>query len=217
MTNLNRKNKKGFTLIETLVAISILLIAVVGPLTISASSLQSSLNVRNQITASYLAEEGIEYVRNIRDTESLKCIFESATFCPPPSTSTSFSSFLNDITPPTNSNVLPTVNGYLFDIDSKQAPYIEDNGNIFNSQAIITCPNLKCPALNYNSGSGTYSHDGLDPLSQFTRTIIIKPISNDTNNANGNYDEYQVTVSVTWPSPLPDNTVTLSDDITNWQ
>ena len=59
--------KKGFTLIETFVAIAVLLISLVGPLSIAAQSLRSAYYARDQITAFYLAQEAIEYVRAKRD------------------------------------------------------------------------------------------------------------------------------------------------------
>ena len=57
------KKVRGFTLIETLVGITILLVAVVGPLTIAYQGVSLSLIARDQITASFLAQEGIEFVR----------------------------------------------------------------------------------------------------------------------------------------------------------
>ena len=61
------KSSAGFTLIETLVAISILLIAIVGPLTLATRGLSAALVARDQITAFYLAQEAIEFVRVKRD------------------------------------------------------------------------------------------------------------------------------------------------------
>ena len=58
----------GFTLIETFVAITILVIAVVAPMSLVAKSLSVSYYVRDEMTASYLAQEAIETVRNIRDS-----------------------------------------------------------------------------------------------------------------------------------------------------
>lgn len=58
----------GFTLIETLVAIMVLLIALAGPLTLAQQSLQSASISADQITAFYLAQDAMEYVRNVRDT-----------------------------------------------------------------------------------------------------------------------------------------------------
>ncbi len=57
------KKVRGFTLIETLVGISILLVAIVGPLTVAFQGVSLSLLARDQIIASFLAQEGIEFVR----------------------------------------------------------------------------------------------------------------------------------------------------------
>lgn len=68
---INKKTKKkftkGFTLIETLVAISILLLSISAPLTIASKGLASSYFARDQVTAFYLAQDAVEYVRNTRD------------------------------------------------------------------------------------------------------------------------------------------------------
>ena len=61
------KSGKGFTLIETFVATSVLLVSLVGPLSIAAQSLRSAYYARDQVTAFYLAQEAIEYVRAKRD------------------------------------------------------------------------------------------------------------------------------------------------------
>lgn len=65
-------NSKGFTLVETMVAISILMLAILGPLSIASSGLRNSIYARDQITAYYLAQEGIEYTRYVRDNNYLK-------------------------------------------------------------------------------------------------------------------------------------------------
>lgn len=62
-----RKNN-GFSLIETLVAITILVFGIVGPLTLAQMSLRSFPQIRDRITAEYLASEGLETVKNARDT-----------------------------------------------------------------------------------------------------------------------------------------------------
>lgn len=68
-----KKNKKnGFTLVETLVAIAVLLLAVVAPLSLATKSLNSSVLSKQQITGSFLAQEAMEYIRNIRDENVIK-------------------------------------------------------------------------------------------------------------------------------------------------
>lgn len=70
--NNSLKFKKGFTLVETMVAISILMLGILGPLSIASSGLRNSLFAKDQVTAYYLAQEGIEYVRYVRDDNYLK-------------------------------------------------------------------------------------------------------------------------------------------------
>src|SRR6185437_13507555 len=62
---------KGFTLIETLVAVLLLSIAIVGPMTIAQKGLQTALISKDQATAFNLAQDAIEFVRFARDTNCL--------------------------------------------------------------------------------------------------------------------------------------------------
>jgi Tfp pilus assembly protein PilV len=59
---------KSFTLVETLVAIALMSITIVGPFQIVQGVLQSSYIARDQLIAAALAQEGMEYVRNVRDS-----------------------------------------------------------------------------------------------------------------------------------------------------
>jgi len=70
MIHPNIKNK-GFTILETLVAITIILIAITGPLDIIAHSLKASYYSRDEVTAFYLAQEAIEYARNEKNNNEL--------------------------------------------------------------------------------------------------------------------------------------------------
>ena len=63
--------QRGFTLVETLVAISILSLAITGPMVIAQKGIGSSIYARDQVTAFYLAQEAVEYVRNVRDTNRI--------------------------------------------------------------------------------------------------------------------------------------------------
>ncbi|MEK9160428.1 MAG: type II secretion system protein [Patescibacteria group bacterium] len=61
------KPMKGFTLIETLVAITVLALAVAGPFQAIQGALRNSFVARDQLVAASLAQEGVEYVRSVRD------------------------------------------------------------------------------------------------------------------------------------------------------
>lgn len=71
MINKISKKIKGFTLIETLIAILLLTTAVAGPLTIAAKGLSAALVSRDQMIAFYLAQDAVEYVRFVRDSNKL--------------------------------------------------------------------------------------------------------------------------------------------------
>jgi prepilin-type N-terminal cleavage/methylation domain-containing protein len=59
--------KSGFSLVETLVAITILLIVIIGPMTISSSAAKSTSFASEQVTAFFLAQEGAELMEKARN------------------------------------------------------------------------------------------------------------------------------------------------------
>jgi len=67
----------GFTLIETLMAILVLTIAIVGPLTIASKGLGAALISKDQTTAYLLAQDAIEYIRFKRDSNRLAGVVDS--------------------------------------------------------------------------------------------------------------------------------------------
>lgn len=62
-----RSHKEGFTIVESLVAITILVVAVIGATSAVQSGLSSYIFSKDQIVAFYLAQEGFEQIKNIRD------------------------------------------------------------------------------------------------------------------------------------------------------
>ena len=69
--SLDAKQKvRGFTLVETLVALSIFSVSLVALLNATSSGASDVNFAKNKVTASFLAQEGVELVRNIRDTSA---------------------------------------------------------------------------------------------------------------------------------------------------
>jgi prepilin-type N-terminal cleavage/methylation domain-containing protein len=64
-------NKQGFTLVETLVAISIFTVSILGLLSILSKGISDTGYAKKKMIAGYLTQEGIEYIRNMRDTNAL--------------------------------------------------------------------------------------------------------------------------------------------------
>ena len=67
-----KKSSAGFTIIETFVAITILLVGIAGPLTLISRGVASSAFAKQQITATYLAQEVVEFVHNKRHSNLLE-------------------------------------------------------------------------------------------------------------------------------------------------
>jgi len=81
MSNIKIQNNKGFTLIETLVAITILMISIVGPLTIAQKSLTAATIAKDQVIASFLAQELMEQIKNDRDNTAFGTWAAAAATC----------------------------------------------------------------------------------------------------------------------------------------
>lgn len=58
---------RGFTLIETLIAISIMTMSIIAPMALAEQSLQAAHYERDEIAAQNLTQEGIDAVRELRD------------------------------------------------------------------------------------------------------------------------------------------------------
>jgi len=65
---MNTEHKKGFTLIEMVVSIFIIVIAVVGILQVTSKYVQKTKLEKEAYVAALLGQEAIEIVKNIRDT-----------------------------------------------------------------------------------------------------------------------------------------------------
>ncbi|MDP2641470.1 MAG: prepilin-type N-terminal cleavage/methylation domain-containing protein [Candidatus Yanofskybacteria bacterium] len=63
---------RGFSIIEVLVALFVLTMGAGAAFVLATGVSSSGSFVKSQLTASYLAQEGIEIVRNIRDSNFLK-------------------------------------------------------------------------------------------------------------------------------------------------
>lgn len=71
---LHHKNfsQSGFTLIETIVAIGVIVVGLISALTLINTSLFFVSNINDRLVAANLAAEGIEVARNIRDNNWLQ-------------------------------------------------------------------------------------------------------------------------------------------------
>lgn len=68
---LSNHTQTGYSLVEVLVAVSILMLSIIGPITIAAKAMQSAQFVRQQDTAFFLAQEGISLANALRNDGEL--------------------------------------------------------------------------------------------------------------------------------------------------
>ena len=71
MSNVQKQNR-GFTLVETLVAITVLLLVIIGPITAAQKGIKNAYYASEQLTAVFLAQEAVEAVRELRDARALE-------------------------------------------------------------------------------------------------------------------------------------------------
>lgn len=134
----------GFTLIETLVGISILLVSVVGPLTIAYQGVSLSLIARDQIVASLLAQEGMEFVRfRIGTNNNLGSV---------------------------GNHLIATTTAYTTEYNLSDCSGQSCTVNVFTNTT-ASCGGT-CPYLKYNSATGEYNYTAGDDTF-FRRSIRI--------------------------------------------
>lgn len=206
-----RKIEKGFTLIETVVAIAVLTIAVVGPMTLAARSLHATVNARNEFIATHLSEEGLEVIRSLRDNNSVD------------DRSTDREEWMYDIYMDDPSGD-PARCRTVCAIDVTQ---IEPGENIYASEAMIPCPAGNCPnggMVYFNPNTNTYTQVeaawGTTPPAPWVTTGFTRKVTLDASEDPDPGDpkrEVGVTSLATYSGygGVP-RTISSSDRIFNW-
>lgn len=70
MMNAILKNKKGFGMLEIAVSISVIMISVIPIVNLLSSSLKQESDIEERLTAVFLAQEGMEIIRKMRDDDN---------------------------------------------------------------------------------------------------------------------------------------------------
>lgn len=157
----NELDKKGFTLIELIIALAVFSVGIMAAFTLALAGLNTSKDNYARILSANLAREGIELVRNIRDSNWLK--IEDNYDCDDDDT--------NGIQLCSWNKGL--YNGY-YKVD-----YIDDN--LFELAEGIDFNDISNYRLNY--GEGTFDHQSSDNLTNMARMIEIKDICLNSDEA----------------------------------
>lgn len=191
------KLDRGFTLIEALVAVSIVALAIAGPLSSASYASTAAQIANNKLTAMYLAQEGVEYVRAMRDEEYLTSHHERD----PDLSTTAWNNFANGDT--------DDYKGSIADCEtlSCTVDVWEDMGT-GNGKSVNTCSNA-CPRL-YQRSDGRYTQDNDPPntITPFTRSVRAYDVSPT---------EERIVSTVSWSFHGVPYSVSSSVILTLWQ
>lgn len=167
-----KKTSNGFTIVETLVAIAILMIAVAGPLVAASRSLNAALYSRDQMIGSFLAQETMEVIKSRRnnvvnvDPANWPDVYAACTDVAPCEVSASDPALINQSNCPP-SGCTPTIN---------------------------TCPATGCLL---RLGFDGYSTRGTEAGLTFYRSFYLKPVTR-APGPSPFIQSYEVHVIVGW-------------------
>lgn len=183
---------RGFTLLETLIAVSILALAVSGPLFAASRAIVAAQTARDQLTASYLAQEGVEYVRAMRDNIYLTYYRASGSNI----SDDAWTDFISG----SSAGSITSCKATTCTLDPQRTMGTGSN------LALTTCSAGSCGPLYLSSG--LYTQQAVGTLTPFTRTIQVTEVSST---------EARVVSSVTWTFHGRSYTVSVRDNLTGWQ
>jgi Tfp pilus assembly protein PilV len=182
--------KRGITLIETVVAVTVLTFALGGPFLLAAKSLRSAAYAREEIAAARLGEEALEVIHNMRDNNSAHNL-----------------QWVNNIAS-TCGGANP---GCLVDIRQQTASGASNT--IWLSNSLVSCAGgiNSCPV--YQFTDGMYGQMPTPVPAGWTDTGMKRMVTVTPLNAN---NEYRVDVEVDYPAGTQIRKVILHDTLMNW-
>lgn len=185
--------KKGFTLIETMIAVTVITFSVAGPLFTASRSIIAAQIARDQLTASYLAQEGIEYVRAMRDDAYLHAASGAD------ASATAWADFLSGSSSWSITGCVAT--GCLFDPTRAMGT----GGGL----ALQPCSGGACTPLYLANNIYTQQNNLVGAVpTPFTRTIQASAIS---------ATDERIVSTVSWSFKGTPHSITITDHLTPWQ
>jgi len=184
----------GFTLIETMVAVTILTLSIVGPLYVADRAVVAAATARDQLVANYLAQEGIEYVRAMRDNEFLGAYAAGGTDV----STLAWDAFING----SSAGSIASCRSQACTLDPVRPM---GTGGGF---ALAPCSGSACGILYLSGGLYTEQSSGGATPTPFTRTIQATLVS---------AQDMHIVARVSWVSRGTAYTVSVADHLTPWQ
>ena len=194
------RNIRGFTLVETLVAIGILSISILATFTVVQNSLQNSVIAKDRITAFYLAQEGVEFIKNIRDQNALNFLNGAST------------NWLTGLVVTSSGASGPCDFGKTCIIDSPLKKIGTQPGNLSCTGGFGSCPVLRQDPT-AGSGTGLWGYTGSYPSTVFKREIQFANVSVPSVPVV----EVLVTIRISWTRRGVTNSFQITESLFNRQ
>ena len=221
--NILNKKEEGFTLIETLIAVLILVVSVVTPLSIASQAMVYSATARDQIIASNLAQEAIDFIRNERDRSALNnpgpipnrfdnFLDKFGVYTSPSTYCFSSAGCAIDVRRPTYRGAAPAVNEII------QASNFNYNDEHVIDLTTCTASN-SCPTLSLQSlgASPTYTYGYIASGNASWRETSFRRKVNMTVIGNiATPQEVLITVTMTWRTGSYDNSLIMNEYLKSW-
>ena len=178
--------KTGFTLVETMVAVMMVMLVVSAVTFAVRTSVIISAEAKYNMEAQALAKEAMEYVRNVRDTQILKYKDDS------------------------------DVDDWLGDLDDNCSQFcaidLSNPSMNFNNSSV--CVDGKCPVMRYDTSLKRYGYGYTGELTPYTREVTISTpaggvVDNETLEA-------LVVVCVSWEGRTGKKQVEYQQSLFNW-
>ena len=189
--------KRSFTLVETLVAISIMMMVIVGPFDAIQNALIASYISRDQLIGNSLAQEAIEYVIGIRDGAYLYNRMNS------PSTPLTFLAGIDSTTNSNLGNLNVDCIGHNCTVDPAA------------STPVAICSGA-CSPLYVNSSTNLYNQSGSGLQSHFTRSIRLCYMGNGGSCGSTPTTEAKLIVTVSWMTEGRPYSTILTEYLQSW-
>jgi prepilin-type N-terminal cleavage/methylation domain-containing protein len=212
--HLRRKNDAGFTLIELLIAIAVFTIGLLGSIGLATSNYSNSQDNLDKTLAVNLAQEGLELIRNVRDSNWLKIEANQEVI-------------VGGVFDPYTWDSALSGNNYVYidydDVAPSAFP-LACGGTL--KSCVENCPN--CQLYTYLA-NGYYSHDNTDSVpTKYSRGFRLHKICLSADGLTeslvdasgvcpGTHIGFQVTSHVQWPDNGQTKFIEVSDYIYNWR